>query len=81
MMTPLPAQLSNIVAIQPDIDPWDEKFEAGKEEAQIKKFIRLSESAIDTNTRLVVWPETAVPVQINEADMSHNYFLAPIWIF
>ncbi len=71
----------NVVVIQPNIDPWDEKFEAGKEEAQIQKFIRLSESALDTNTRLVVWPETAIPVTVNEADMSHNYFLLPVWDF
>ena len=71
----------NIVLIQPNVDPWDEKFVAGKEQAQLQKLIRLSESQIDSNTALVVWPETAVPVAINEDEMKSNYFMAPVWDF
>lgn len=71
----------NIVLVQPNVDPWDEKFVAGKEQAQLQKLIRLSESLIDSNTALVVWPETAVPVQINEDEMKTNYFMAPVWDF
>jgi apolipoprotein N-acyltransferase len=77
----LPAASHNIVVVQPNIDPWDEKFEAGKEAAQLEKLIRLSESQIDANTRLVVWPETAVPVGVNEDRLRENFFLAPIWGF
>jgi len=71
----------NIVIVQPNIDPWDEKFAAGKQEAQLQKLIRLSESKIDSATALVVWPETAVPVAINEDEMKSNFFMAPIWDF
>ena len=71
----------NIVLVQPNVDPWDEKFVAGNEQAQLQKLIRLSESQIDSNTALVVWPETAVPVLINEDEMKTNYFIAPVWDF
>jgi apolipoprotein N-acyltransferase len=71
----------NIVIVQPNIDPWDEKFVAGKEEAQLQKLISLSESEIDSDTRLVVWPETAVPVAVNEDSMKTSYFIAPVWDF
>jgi len=71
----------NVVIVQPNIDPWDEKFAAGKQEGQLQKMIHLSESLIDGNTALVVWPETAVPVQINEDEMKTNYFMAPVWDF
>lgn len=71
----------NIILVQPNVDPWDEKFVAGKEQAQLQKLIRLSESQIDSNTALVVWPETAVPVAINEDEMKSNYFMAPVWDF
>lgn len=71
----------NIVLVQPNVDPYDEKFVAGKEEAQLQKLIRLSESQIDSNTALVVWPETAVPVRINEDEIKLNYFMAPVWDF
>lgn len=78
---PLPAATQNIVVVQPNIDPWDEKFEAGKQAAQLEKLIRLSESRIDVHTRLVVWPETAIPVGVNEDRLRENYFLSPVWAF
>lgn len=79
-LAPVAAQ-KNIVLVQPNVDPWDEKFVAGKEQAQLQKLIRLSESQLDSNTALVIWPETAVPVQINEDEMKTNYFMAPVWDF
>jgi apolipoprotein N-acyltransferase len=75
------ATISNIVIVQPNIDPWDEKFVAGKQEAQLQKLIQLSESRIDSNTSLVIWPETAVPVAINEDSMRNSYFMLPVWDF
>jgi len=72
---------SNIVVVQPNVDPWDEKFAAGKQEAQLQKLIQLSESKIDPDTRLVVWPETAIPVAINEDSLKNSYFILPVWGF
>jgi apolipoprotein N-acyltransferase len=71
----------DIVVVQPNVDPWDEKFVAGKEEAQLQKLIQLSESQIDSSTALVIWPETAVPVPVNEDSMRNNYFIQPVWNF
>jgi len=71
----------NIVIVQPNVDPWDEKFLAGTQEAQLQKLIRLSESRIDSNTTLVVWPETAIPYQLNEDEMKTNRFIAVVWDF
>lgn len=71
----------NIVIVQPNIDPYDEKFVAGKQEAQLIKLIRLSEAQMDSNTRLIVWPETAIPVAIDEDSMKTSYFMQPVWDF
>jgi apolipoprotein N-acyltransferase len=71
----------NVVIVQPNIDPWDEKFEAGTQEAQLQKLISLSEQKTDSNTALVVWPETAIPFQSDETTLKSNYFLAPLWGF
>ncbi|MFT4092391.1 MAG: apolipoprotein N-acyltransferase [Niabella sp.] len=71
----------NVVVVQPNIDPWDEKFEAGKEEAQLQKLIALSQKEIDENTALVVWPETAIPIGVNESKLKENRFLVPLWGF
>jgi apolipoprotein N-acyltransferase len=73
----------NIVIVQPNIDPY-EKIETGSFESQLQKLIRLSESAIDTNTALVVWPETALVGEnlgIEEDNMKHDHLLQPLWAF
>ncbi|HVZ56365.1 MAG TPA: apolipoprotein N-acyltransferase [Chitinophagaceae bacterium] len=71
----------HVVIVQPNIDPWDEKFEAGSQEAQLQKLIALSEKQLDSQTALVVWPETAIPFQSDESDLHGNFFLRPLWAF
>ena len=72
----------NIVIIQPNIDPY-EKISAGSFEAQLQKLIRLSETGMDSNTALLVWPETALYTEngIEEDKMKENPLLNPLWIF
>jgi apolipoprotein N-acyltransferase len=70
----------NVVIVQPNIDPYTEKF-AGDVDSQIQKLIVLSEKQIDKNTTLVIWPETAIPVSANEDDFKNNVFYSPIWSF
>ncbi|MBN9381589.1 MAG: apolipoprotein N-acyltransferase [Chitinophagaceae bacterium] len=83
LRTLLPAPpKNNIVIVQPNIDPY-EKLSTGSFEAMIHKLIRLSDSAIDNNTTLVIWPETALYMEngISEDNMKANYFLNPLWDF
>jgi apolipoprotein N-acyltransferase len=72
----------NIVIVQPNIDPYV-KFETGTQEAQLSKLIQLTENALDSNTALVVWPETAInlPNGIEEDSLRKNFFLNPLWAF
>jgi apolipoprotein N-acyltransferase len=75
--------IPNLVIVQPNIDPY-EKISTGSFDAQLQKLIRLSDSAIDSNTRLVIWPETALINEnggIDEDHMKENYFLRPLWDF
>jgi apolipoprotein N-acyltransferase len=76
------ALLSNIVVIQPNIDPY-EKVATGTFDAQLQKLIRLSESKIDSNTTLLVWPETAVYSGngFDEMNLKNNFFLLPLFAF
>jgi apolipoprotein N-acyltransferase len=75
-------QTANIVVVQPNIDPY-EKIATGTFEAQLQKLIRLSESKIDSNTTLLVWPETALysPNGFDEANLKQNFFLTPLFAF
>ncbi|HYC28084.1 MAG TPA: apolipoprotein N-acyltransferase, partial [Chitinophagaceae bacterium] len=69
---------NSIVAVQPNVDPYT-KFESGQEQSQLEHLIRLTESTIDTNTKLVVWPETAIPLPIDESQILQHPFLQPVF--
>ena len=48
-----------VVVVQPNIDPYNEKFTGGPH-AQTEKFLLLADSKITPNTKLVIFPETAL---------------------
>lgn len=77
-----PLQGTNIVVVQPNIDPY-EKITVGTTEAQLQKLIVTTEKGMDEYTGLVVWPETALYVErgIDEEKMKENFFLNPLWSF
>ncbi|HTI91042.1 MAG TPA: apolipoprotein N-acyltransferase [Puia sp.] len=79
---PVKEPATNIVIVQPNIDPY-EKLYTGSFEAQLQKLIRLSDSAIDNNTVLVVWPETALYNERGflEDSLRQDFFLRPLWDF
>jgi apolipoprotein N-acyltransferase len=82
--TIVPVRKFNIVIVQPNIDPYEKVSEAaGSFESQLQKLITTSEKQIDSNTALVVWPETALYAAsgIDEASMKENFFLNPLWSF
>jgi len=62
----------NVVIVQPNIDPYHEKFLDGSFEVQIKKLINLSDSLTDSNTLLIVWPETAISAPIDEKNINNE---------
>lgn len=72
--------IKNIVVVQPNIDPYDEKFAIDPNE-QIEKLIVLSEQQMDKYTTLVVWPETAIPELVGEDEIKQNPYYAPVWAF
>ncbi|HKP32751.1 MAG TPA: apolipoprotein N-acyltransferase [Chitinophagaceae bacterium] len=67
----------NIVVVQPNVDPYS-KFLESTEARQLLNLISLSDQMIDTNTKLVVWPETAIPLSINEELAGTHPFLQPL---
>jgi apolipoprotein N-acyltransferase len=57
---------ANIVAVQPNIDPYNDKFDPATYTSQINTLIGLTESKLDSNTLVVIWPETAIAESIDE---------------
>ena len=75
---------NNVVIVQPNIDPYEKvSAAAGSFEGQLQKLINISEQQVDSNTSLIIWPETALftPSRINEDGLKENYFLNPLWTF
>lgn len=54
--------------IQPDLNPWD-KWKAGSVNEQLDLYISLSEKAVNQGAKLIIWPESALPVYL----LSGNY--------
>ncbi len=72
---------TNVIIVQPNIDPYSEKFDVASTEGQIQKLIHLSEEKIDSNTRLVLWPETALPVAVFQDQVQDNIYYKPVFDF
>lgn len=57
---------ANVVVVQPNIDPYNEKFAEGTLDNQLGTLKRLSDSLAQVNTEFFVWSETAIPSGIYE---------------
>ena len=53
--------VQNVVVLQPNINPYTEKFSGMSAENQVNKLVLLAESKITDSTDLVLAPETALP--------------------
>ena len=49
--------------IQPNLDPWD-KWQEGNLDKQLDLYLDLSQRAIDKGAKLIIWPESALPVYL-----------------
>jgi apolipoprotein N-acyltransferase len=55
------ADFYRVAVIQPNIDPYNEKFALGtSNEQQLQRFFNLANSVVDSTTDLVIGPETAI---------------------
>jgi len=63
----------NVVVVQPNIDPYTEKFRDMAESDQIDRMVELSLTAVDEKTDLLAWPETAFPQAYWEHEFEYLY--------
>jgi apolipoprotein N-acyltransferase len=70
----------NVVVVQPNVEAFTEKFTTDPA-ILTQSLINLSKSKIDSNTRLVVWPETAIPAQSWEHEISESPLFIMIFEF
>lgn len=61
-----------IVVVQPNIDPYNEKFDFTTLDNQLNTLLQLSASKVDSATDYLVWPETAIPQGIWLSEIDSN---------
>ena len=64
---------ADIVVVQPNIDPYNEKFVASME-GQIEKMVDLASTKTDSTTDLILFPETALSYAFYEEDIKQYPF-------
>jgi len=64
--------------IQPNLDPWG-KWEGGNLNELTQSYISLSQQAVSKGAKLIVWPETALPVFL--LDGSYENIVDSIYTF
>ncbi len=68
---------SEVIIVQPNIDPYKEKFLVPFEK-QLEKVIEIAESAVTEKTDWIVTPETTVDDPVNESDYLNNKYVKMI---
>jgi apolipoprotein N-acyltransferase len=61
-----------VAVVQPNIDPYNEKFSGMNSKEQLTKLLRLSATVVDSSTNYLVAPETALPDGIWEEELSFH---------
>ena len=62
-----------VLIVQPNIDPYFDKFGGMSEEEQIDRMITLAEAEVDETTDLILFPETAFPGAYWEHEVENFY--------
>lgn len=61
------------VIVQPNIDPYNEKFNGIPASEQIERMIKLAEQKLTATTDYLILPETAIPEAHWEHELNHLY--------
>ncbi len=70
-----------IALIQPNLDPYTEKFDPLNYARHLDWFYRTAEATVDDNTQFLLGPETLIVEQIDENDPSASVFYRDLLAF
>lgn len=62
----------NVVVVQPNIDPYKDKFNGMTPEAQTEKMLKVANAVMDSTVQLVAFPETSLVGNLNERDLQYE---------
>lgn len=70
-----PEKTATILIVQPNIDPYSEKFSGLGYQEQLNRMFELAERKINAKTQLLVFPETALLGGLYEQDLEHDLLI------
>jgi len=71
----------NIALIQPNLDPYTEKFNPENYARHVAEFFRTAEMIVDSETQYLLGPETLIVEQIDESDPSASIYYRNLLAF
>ena len=71
----------NIALIQPNLDPYTEKFDPENYARHVADFFRTAEAIVDDETQYLFGPETLIVEQIDERDPSASIYYRNLLTF
>ncbi len=60
-------EMAEVIVVQPNIDPYYEKFSSLSPAGQLYRICDLVDSVVSENTKMILAPETAIPFPFDEA--------------
>jgi len=71
----------NIALIQPNLDPYTEKFDPGIHAQHVAAFFRTADTIVDADTQYLFGPETLILEQINERNPLESVYYRDLMAF
>lgn len=68
-----------VVLVQPNIDPYNEKFEYGKAKEQLLNMLDLAREKLSPETKLILFPETALQERATLSMNGNQLVLVGLW--
>lgn len=68
----------NITIVQPNFNPYTQKFDNLSAQKQIEIMLNLADSTLPQKTDFIIFPETSITKNINEAHLDSSKIISPI---
>lgn len=63
---------TNVLIVQPNIDPYNEKFDGLSPEEQLARMLTMAADRMDSSISIVIFPETAITGNMDENEMEYS---------
>lgn len=70
-------EIQNVLILQPNINPYTEKFSGLSDQQQVQRLVDLTESKMSDSINMVLAPETAIPIMKFKGNLPTDTIILP----